>query len=354
MKNLSIRLGLLMAGLLALAVVNVHPATAKPVSQDDQVARGKYLTTIAGCVDCHTPHDPKTFEPIADKAFAGGYVFPLGPAGTVYTKNLTPDKETGLGNWTDQEIKTAISTGVDKDGHKLFNVMPYLYFSKMSDEDLDAIVAYLRTLKPIKNAVPPRELNIPEEALPTVTHDPNIKAPDPSDTANRAQYLMTAVIACSDCHTPLDPQTGAPIMEKYFAGGQPYEGPWGIVYGGNITPDKETGIGNWTDADIKRVLQTGVRPDGRRVVVMPWQLFTALSDEDANAVLYYLRNDVKAVSNQVPAADLKPEFVQMVEIKPETPPGPDPVVVGGIAVAALVLVGGALYLMRRRGSSSAQ
>jgi mono/diheme cytochrome c family protein len=354
MKHLFLKAGLLMAGLFVLAMANARPATAKPATQDDQIEHGKYLMTIAGCGGCHTPLDPNTFQPILDLEYAGGYPFPLGPAGTVFSTNLTPDKETGLGDWTDEEVKRAITEGIRKDGSKLFPVMPYTYYSTLSDADVDAIIAYLRSVKAIKNEVPPRQLNVkPEDVAPPVTRNPVSEAPAPSDTANRGRYLLRSLIACSDCHTPLDPQTGAPMLDTmYFGGGQPYEGPWGIVYAANISPDKETGIGDWTDTDIKRVLQTGVRPDGRRVVLMPWQDFAGMSDEDLNALIYYLRNDVKPVSNEVPDPALQPEFVQMVELEPEPPPGPDPLVVGGIAIVALLLVGGALFLMRRRSPAS--
>src|SRR6185436_15941498 len=117
--------------------------------------RGEYLTSVIGCSDCHSPIDPKTFQPVEEMRWAGGQVFPLDPTGAlvVVSKNLTSDKATGIGDWTDEEIKTAITTGIARDGLHLFPIMPYGYFNNMADADLDAIVAYLRTIPPINNSI---------------------------------------------------------------------------------------------------------------------------------------------------------------------------------------------------------
>jgi hypothetical protein len=98
-------------------------------------------------------------------------------------------------------------------------------------------------------------------------------------------------------------------MDKYLAGRQPYEGPWGIVYGGNITPHEETGIGSWTNEDVKRSIVSGIGQDGRRLILMPWFAYSALTAEDADAVVYYLKNVLPAVENQIPAAALNPDFI---------------------------------------------
>ena len=100
-------------------------------------------------------------------------------------------------------------------------------------------------------------------------------------------------------------------MEKYLGGGQPYEGPWGIVYGGNITPDVETGIGDWTEEEIRNTFVSGVRKDGRRLILMPWYAYSSLTQQDADAIAYYLKNELPAVKNEIPAVSLKPDFVVM-------------------------------------------
>ena len=332
--------GVLIAGL-------VSPAKAGPPGQfTDPVEQGKYLTTIAGCIGCHTPFTPEGI-PDETRQFAGGQEFDLGPLGKLYSRNLTSDKETGLGDWTDEEIKLAIRAGVTRDGRHLFPLMPYVIFSNMAEADLDAIVAFLRTLPPVSNKFEPVQI-LPPAALPQLPIRTDIVAPDPANTAERGRYLLTAVIACTDCHTPVDPQTGAPVFDKYLAGGQPFEGPWGIVYGGNITPDENTGIGKWSDEDIKRILQQGVRPDGRQVVLMPWQEYTVLTEADLNAVVHYLRNDVKAVNIQVPAAALNEGFIEFVELP--KPAGPDATQIALIAVGVIVVIAGVgamVYFSRR-------
>lgn len=333
---------IVLGGLLAVLAT---PAGAKaPAQFDNPVEQGKYLTTIAGCVDCHTPRD-ENFLPLKNLEFSGGQPFELGPLGTVFSKNLTSDKETGLGDWTDEEIKTAFQTGVSKDGLHLFPLMPYRFFNNLSDSDANAIVAYLRTLPPISNQVPRKQI-LPVEAVPQLPRKTGIVAPAPSDTAARGKYLMTALIACTDCHTPLDPASGQPIMEKYLAGGQPYEGPWGIVYGANLTPDKETGLGNWSDADIARVLHQGIRPNRRVVILMPWEIFQPLTDEDTKAIIHYLRNDVPAVHNEVPAAKLNAGFEHFAP--PEKVGLGEPWNIIIAAAGALIIAGGLALLLRRR------
>jgi mono/diheme cytochrome c family protein len=313
----------LMAGILV-----AQEETPPPL--EDPVGQGAYLTYIAGCIVCHTPFQEQfndeasigieelqilTFSEVGaldtTRLFAGGRVFPLGPIGSVTSKNLTPDT-TGIGDWTDEEIEAAIRTGLSHDGHILFPLMPYPIFNQMADSDIEAIITYLRELEPIENEIDHSE-HIPSFPEPLPMPAEEIVAPDPSDIEARGQYLVTAVMPCSDCHTPVDPNTGAPDLEKYLAGGQPLEGPWGIVYGGNITPDEETGLGSWTDDEIKQVLTRGIRPDGRRVAVMPWQITAVLTPEDLDAVVYFLRNQLPPVHNEVPAAALEEGFEVFAE-----------------------------------------
>jgi mono/diheme cytochrome c family protein len=228
--------------------------------------------------------------------------------------------------------------------------MPYRFFNSLSDSDADAIVAYLRTLAPISNKVPRTQI-LPVEQLPPLPRKTGIVAPAPADTAARGKYLMTALIACTDCHTPVDPATGQPVEGKYLAGGQPFEGPWGIVYGGNLTPDKETGLGNWSDADIARVLHQGIRPNRRVVVLMPWEIFQPLTDEDTKAIIYYLRNDVPAVHNEVPAAKLNEGFEHFAPAEKVGLGGPWNIILAVVGV--LIIVGGLALVLRRRSSKSA-
>jgi mono/diheme cytochrome c family protein len=332
--------------------------------QDDQLAHGKYIATIAGCTDCHTPfkaeylRDPKTWTPeqiqaIAfnaktaldeEKLLSGARAFDLGPAGVVYTRNLTPDKETGLGKWTDEQVKVAVKTGVSVDGGTLFPVMPYHTYNGMADADVDAVIAYLRSVKAISNKVP--KDTVSKAGLSPIPFKSGIVAPDPADKAARGAYLINSVMACTDCHTPIDPATGAPMMDKYLAGGQPYEGPWGIVYGGNITPDQKTGIGSWTNEEVKRALVAGISKDGRRLILMPWFVYSAITKEDADAVVFYLKNGLSAVSNEVPVASLNPEF--NVIVKEETPKSASPTLWIALGLIVVIIAGLGMFFLRRK------
>jgi mono/diheme cytochrome c family protein len=337
---------------------------------NDLVTQGEYLTTVAGCVECHTPFQEQytsqsmtadqlrvltlTGGIAADKSrlFAGGRVFDLGPAGVIFSRNLTPDNETGLGEWTDEEIKTAIRSGRRPDGRQLFPLMPYPNYSQMAEADLDAIVAYLRTLPAVSNSVPDPPTGL-TEGLPAIPITEGIVAPDPADIEARGAYMVRVINGCSDCHTPLDPGTGQPIQEMFLAGGQPFEGPWGIVYGGNITPHPETGIGDWSAEDIERVLRAGVRQDGRRLALMPWEYYREMTTEDIAAVVNFLVNDLEPVNNEVPAVALVPELQEFVEIAPMAAAaagGTSEGLAFGLLAAFVVVVGGmVVFLLRQRG-----
>lgn len=357
--------------LSALAIIGLtQPAQAShPLQEDDPVSRGEYLATIAGCTSCHTPDgaeyqnpESMTFEQIKTIAFegnlaldeakllAGGRAFPLGPAGVVYSRNITPDKETGIGAWTDEQIKLAIKTGVNVKGEVLFPVMPYHVYNGMADQDLEDIVAFLRSVEPVSNTVPERTVST--EGMPVLPYKENISAPDPADPSARGAYLVNNIMGCTDCHTPIDPNTGAPILEQYLAGRQPYEGPWGIVYGGNITPHDETGIGTWTDEEVKRALLAGIGKDGRRLILMPWYAYSSLTAQDAEAVVHFLKNDLAPVENDVPAASLNPDF--NVVMPSETSPTPEassfnsPMLLIVVAVLIIGIVTFGMSLLNRR------
>ena len=311
-----------------LILIIATSAEASNYNQADELEHGRYIAAIAGCIDCHTPFKEEFQNPAAmtldqlkifsfnlgatqdleNKLLAGGRPFDLGPAGILLTRNLTPD-ESGLGSWSDEQIRLAIKTGINNEGNLLFPVMPYHVYNTMADSDLDALIAYLRSIKPVNNPIP--KSTISTEGLPVPSYETGIIAPDPSDKAARGAYLVNSVMACTDCHTPVDPTTGAPQLDKYLAGRQPYEGPWGIVYGGNITPDNETGIGTWTEQEIIRAITSGVDKDGRRLIFMPWFNYVTLKPEDAKAIAYYLKNVLPAVRNEIPAPSLNEGFEEM-------------------------------------------
>ena len=185
-----------------------------------------------------------------------------GLPGEIYATNLTPDKATGLGSWTDGEILRAMREGVDKDGNALFPIMPYNNYRQLTEEDAQAIVAYLRTIPAIEHKVPERKLDFPLNVIVNLMPKPmDGPAPAaPQDQLARGKYLFTAA-SCADCHTP---QTSkGPDLTRAGAGGMVFHaGP--LSYPApNITQDKDTGIGSWTDTQLQVALTQGLRPDGK-------------------------------------------------------------------------------------------
>ncbi len=365
MKTSLLKYLLVVFCILAAFAIAITPARASVPQQTDLIEHGKYIATVAGCTSCHTPARAEfldmtklTLPQIQTLAFdekdamdsskllAGGRLFDLGPAGKVYTRNITPDVETGVGGWTDEQIKVAVRTGQTPSGRQLFPIMPYFTFNSMADADLDAVVAYIRSVPAVKNQVP--DLTVSTEGMQGPPYLQGITAPSASDQAARGEYLVKSISACTDCHTPIDPANGAPMMDKYLGGGQPYEGPWGIVYGGNITPDDETGIGTWTQDEIKQAIVAGVNNKGRRLILMPWYAYSAMTNEDADAVAYYLKNKLPAVKNDVPDASLNEAFNVMAP-EPEAPASNFSVpILAGLFVVIMALVAVVMRTRRKK------
>lgn len=277
-----------------IAVIAVSQAAAQ-----NPVERGKYLVEVIGaCGNCHTPKGPN--GDIAEKHLAGGFVIEEA-FGKAIGGNITQDKETGIGSWTDQEIIRAIREGKSKDGNILGPPMPFPLYRNLSDNDVKAMVAYLRTVKPVKNAVPKSQYKIP---LPPAWGPPVGSVPDPpkNNLVKYGEYLAGPVAHCAECHTPQLPG-GRPDETKFFAGGFPFRGPYGVSYSANLTPDKGTGIGNWTDEQLRRAIN-GVRPDGRTLLPpMPWMYYAGkIADGDMKAMIAYLRS-LKPIQNKVPAPE---------------------------------------------------
>jgi mono/diheme cytochrome c family protein len=224
-------------------------------------------------------------------------------AGFVPASNITQDKETGIGNWTDGELFRAITAGIDREGKPLAPMMPYLGYGQMDEEDIKSIIVYIKTLKPIKNKVPEKSLNFPLNVIVrTIPQDPKFtKRPDPSDRVKTGEYYAGA---CFICHTPFE--KGQPNMEKYMAGGREYPMPDGkIIRSANITPDKETGIGGWTRQQFLDRFNLYKNHDNLNIqqigymTVMPWnEIATGYTEEDLGAVYDYIMT-VKPVSNKV-------------------------------------------------------
>jgi mono/diheme cytochrome c family protein len=260
-------------------------------------AKGQYIFALAGGCACHTV--PKETEN------AGGRAFPI-PFGTVYSTNITQDKETGLGSWTDQQIHDALVKGIRSDGSRILPVMPYEAYSGMAQEDLKALIAYLRTLKPVKKATPQlkswapfnRSLGAPLW-LKVFGRFSDPPAQAPKSGIERGRYLVEHVSLCSDCHTPRN-FIGVPNRSLYLAGANKKIGPLGEEVP-NITPDKETGIGEWKREEIAQVLLTGTKPDLDNIQGLMAEViehgFKNMTKEDALAIADYLKS-VPAIKNK--------------------------------------------------------
>jgi mono/diheme cytochrome c family protein len=283
------------------------PAMKAP-STPEAIERGRYLVeAVTGCAACHSPIDesrPGDF-PQADLKFAGR-IFPAdsGLPGTIIAPNLTPDPDTGIGNWTDGEIVRAIREGVSRDGAPLFPFMNYPEYRNLSDDDTLAIVAYLRTQKPVRREVGRTKLNFPVNMMIRMAPQPLESSPPglPAAGVERGRALIK-VMLCGDCHTPMDDRGGR-LANKQLAGGMRFTGRWGEVHSANITSHPSAGIGAYSNDDLKRVFREGKNRAGRDLWVMPWSVTRNLTEPDLDALIAALR-EVPANPNLVPAANLK-------------------------------------------------
>ncbi|WP_448202648.1 c-type cytochrome [Azospirillum sp. sgz302134] len=275
--------GLLRCGVAAATVVLCLGSAAKA---DTPLERGKVLMNgIVACGNCHTPQGPD--GPVKGMELAGGTPFVEQPF-TAYAPNITPDPETGIGRWTDAQIVAAIREGRRPDGSVIGPPMPIAFYRDLSDSDVQAIVAYLRSVPAVRNAVPKSEYRMP---LPASYGPPVGSVPDVARTDRVAYgaYMAGAQGHCLECHTPMLPD-GRRDMARAGVGGQSFAGPWGVTVARNITQDKEHGIGAWTDAQIKRAITEGVRPDGTRLnPPMGYHFYKSMSDEDLSTLVAYLR-----------------------------------------------------------------
>lgn len=250
------------------------------------VERGAYLVnTIMTCQNCHTPKGPQ--GDIADKTLAGGVRFDEKPF-DVTASNITPDRTTGIGNWSDADIRKALQDGQRPNNVQLAAVMPSGFYKILIPGDLDAIVAYLRTVKPVNNKVPDPvyKMNVPLQVFPG--SEKPFTAADLNDKVKRGFYLAT-IGHCMECHTPFGDK-GVDYANAMGKGGREFPGPWGVSTSANITSHTTMGIGAWSDAEIKRAITQGVGKDGRKLKPpMGYGYYARMTDEDVDAIVAWLR-----------------------------------------------------------------
>jgi mono/diheme cytochrome c family protein len=250
----------------------------------DLLARGRHLVEVTGaCGNCHTPMGPQ--GPIPGRTLAGGTVFDEPPFRAV-ASNITQDRETGIGGWTDAQIARAIREGIRPDGRIIGPPMPIGLYRGLSDRDVAAMVAYLRTVAPVRNAVEASVYRIP---LPPAYGPPITTVAPPADNpVARGAYLAGPVAHCIECHTPM--VNGHSDFARTGAGGMQFPGPWGVSVARNITPHAN-GLGGWSDAEIIRAITEGVSRDGRRLAPpMAFGAYANMTQQERTDLVAYLRS----------------------------------------------------------------
>jgi mono/diheme cytochrome c family protein len=287
-------MSLQLQGTLAALVVAAAALVIGPSAHaETPLERGTYLVRgIVACGNCHTPKDAAG-KARADLELAGGHEFDL-PIGKPIAPNITPDEETGIGSWTDAQIITAIREGKRPNGTLIGPPMPIGLYRQMSDRDVEAIVAYLRAVKPASHKVGKSVYNIP---LPSAYGPPVTKVAEipRDDKVTYGAYLAGPLGHCIDCHTPFA-SPGVLDLGKIGAGGRELEalspdGKSAIVISANITPDRESGLGLWSDDEIKTAIRRGEAKDGHELVrTMAFDWYAHISETDLDSILAYLRS----------------------------------------------------------------
>lgn len=298
---------------MGTASPEARPASTEKVeSTESRKARGNYLVRhVVACLGCHSKRDWNLFgAPIVGHPGSGGSCFNerWGMPGRVCPPNITPDKASGLGTWSDGEIMRAIREGVDRHGEALFPMMPYRSYRALSDEDTRAVVAYLRSLKRRTAEAEKSAIDFPTSFFITLGPVPlagPVTAPPQGETAAYGAYLAT-VAGCKECHTPTD-TSHQPIAGQEFAGGRVFKSPFGEVRAPNLTPHP-SGLTSW---DKERFVQRfhAFREKSASIEVhpgqntpMPWLEYSGMTAEDLGAIFTYLK--------QLPAIDHR------VEVRP--------------------------------------
>lgn len=272
---------------------------ANAAETNHRVERGAYLVnSILACGNCHSPRTPEG-QPTADRELAGGLSFTAPPFDAT-ASNITPDRDTGIGAWSDAEIKRALVEGVRPDHGRLAStslapVMPAGFFQAFLPEDLEAIVAYLRSVKPVRNATPAPVYKFPTMHARYPDAQAGFTEAQMTDPVRRGAYLVT-IGHCMECHSPLD--KGVPDFTKLGKGGRPF-GPqivqgfspeWKGSVARNITSHPISGIGAWNDAQIRRAITKGISRNGRVLgPPMAFAYYNRMTRDDLDAIVAYLR-----------------------------------------------------------------
>jgi len=284
---------------VALVAAHVTQAVERPGATATPAERGKVIFDLTGGCGCHTDYKNK------GALLAGGRGIKT-PFGTVFGTNITPDSETGLGKWTEDDFVRAMTQGVRKDGKDLFPVFPYTSFTRMSEADLKDLWAYLKTVPPVRqenrphDLLPPFGIRLTLGPWKALNFTPGPFRPDPgqSEQVNRGAYIVQALGHCAECHTPRN-LMGALKSDMTHAGS--LDGPEGQL-APNITPDEDTGIGKWSVKDIAYYLQTGSKPDGDEAEGLMSEMiehgYSHVAEADLAAIAAYVKT-LKPIAHKV-------------------------------------------------------
>lgn len=290
----------LLTALTALIIGTAHAQTV-PTPQEKH---GEYLARAGDCIACHT--NP------GGQLFAGGRAMPT-PFGTLYSTNITPDPETGIGRWTADQFYRVLHDGRMPDGGLIYPAMPFQAYTKVTRADSDAIFAYLKAVPPVHQPDKPQDLNFPynNRALiigwRTLFFRPGEYQPDPTKSAewNRGAYLVDGLGHCAMCHSPIN-ALGGTSPSKEFEGGLIPMQQW---YAPSLTSNREGGLGEWSLTDIIDLLRTGVSQRGAVYGPMAEVVYNSLqylSDDDIRAMAVYLKSLPEGTPSQKQAPAIPP------------------------------------------------
>jgi mono/diheme cytochrome c family protein len=257
-----------------------------------RLERGRYLVNnVTGCLFCHSELDTSV-EGLPVKAGTAGAGREWTPDGMPWlvAPNITPDRDTGAGSWSDDAIARAVREGIGHDGRALFPIMPYANFKRMSDEDLAAVITYVRALDPVRRAQPASRIPFPVSRLINAVPEPidgPVPPPDLSTAEERGEYLVT-MASCADCHSTMNDQ-GQFLPGLAFAGGNlfQYEGRPAVA-AANLTPSPN-GIPYYTEELFLETIRTGRVRERKISDVMPWGHYRGMTDDDLKAIFAYLK-----------------------------------------------------------------
>ncbi len=271
---------------IAIAVATVVAAISSASAQT-LVERGSYLVNgLLTCGNCHTPRGPGGVFDMSKQLSGGPQTFDE-TGFTVKGANITPDPDTGIGKWSAADIKRVLLEGKRPDGIQLATVMPYAFYKVFTARDLDAVVAYVRSVPAVRNKVQSPVYKATQHPMSPPGADKPLTEAELRDPVRHGFYLVT-IAHCMECHTPT--VNDEPNFANLGKGGREFKGPWGLVVSRNITSHKNKGLGAWTETEIKAAITKGVRKDGTHLKgPMGFALYATMTDADLNSIVAYLR-----------------------------------------------------------------